>query len=101
VEIAQPFNLSGARARDRAFDWGAVTVSAFADGALMRNHRAPQPQRSIYSVGASLAWTPSDAFVARATYGYALKDVETAGKKNLQDRGLQFRVTLYPLRLLR
>ncbi|WP_293678415.1 ShlB/FhaC/HecB family hemolysin secretion/activation protein [uncultured Phenylobacterium sp.] len=101
VEIAQPLSLAGGRARDGGFDWGAFTVSAFADGAVMRNHRAPQPQRSIFSVGAALAWTPIDAFAARATYGHALKDVEVAGKKDLQDHGLQFRMTVYPLRLLR
>jgi hemolysin activation/secretion protein len=101
VEIAQPLNLSGNRSLERGFDWGAITVSAFADGAYMRNHKRPQPEHELYSVGASLTWTPIEALSARATYGYALKDIEAAGRKDLQDRGVQVRVTLYPLRLRR
>ena len=99
IELAQPLSLSGRQGAGRAFDWGAFTVSAFADGAVMRNDRPPHPQRSIYSVGASLAWTPSDALSARATYGHALKTIEAAGQKDLQDRGFSFRVTARPLRL--
>ncbi len=101
VELAHPINLSGRQGARRAFDWGAFSVSAFADGAAMRNAKAPQPQHLIYSVGAALAWTPSGALSARITYGYALRDVDVAGKRDLQDRGLQARVTLYPLRMLR
>ena len=65
----------------------------------MKNHRAPQPAHRIYSVGASLAWTPADALSARLTYAEALKEVDAAGRRNLQDRGLQFRVTVRPLRV--
>ena len=101
LELAQPIRLAGRQSRSSSFDWGAVTVSAFADGAYMRNHSAPQPEHRIYSVGASIAWTPADALFARLTYGKALHQVDAAGKRNLQDRGLQFRLTVYPLRLRR
>ncbi len=90
VELAQPLSLPGHRSASCAFDWGAFTVSGFADGALMKNHSTPQPDHRIYSVGASLAWTPADA----------VKEVDAAGRRNLQDRGLQFRVTVRPLRIV-
>lgn len=101
VEIARPFSLSGRRAAGRSFDWGAFAASVFADGAYVRNHRPPHPESRIYSVGASLAWTPSDAVSARITYGHALRDVEVAGNKDIQDRGWHGRLTVRPLRLLR
>lgn len=100
VELAYPLNLSRNRSRG-GFDWGAFTVSAFADGAYLRNHKPPQPEGEIYSIGASLAWTPADAFFARLTYADALNDLSLAGNKDLQDRGVQFRVTVYPLRIWR
>lgn len=100
VEIAQPLNLRGSGRRG-SFDWGAFTVSAFADGALLRNHKAPQPEHAIYSLGGSLAWTPSDALSARLAYGRALNKVDAAGERNLQDRGVHFRVTVRPLRMFR
>ena len=62
---------------------------------------ASPPESRIYSVGASLTWTPSDALWARVTYGHALRDVEVAGNKDIQDRGFHARVTVRPLRLLR
>jgi hypothetical protein len=64
----------------------------------MRNDRPPQPVHSIYGAGVSLAWTPSDAFAARITFAQDLKRVEFAGNRDLQDRGVQFRVTFRPLR---
>jgi len=98
VELAQPLRLSRVRAGPRAFNWDAVVVSAFADGALLRNAVAPQPEHSISSVGVSLAWTPSEALAARVTYAKALETVDVAGAKSLQDRGWEFRVTVRPLR---
>lgn len=98
VELARPISLSGRKGAAPAFDWGAFTVSAFADGALMRNDKPPQPVKSIYGVGVSLAWTPSEAFSARITFAQDLKKVEFAGNRDLQDRGVQFRVTFRPLR---
>ena len=99
VEVAQPFSLSGRRGASSAFDWAAFTVSGFADGAWMKNHRDPQPERRIYSVGASLAWTPAEALSARITYAEDLREVDAAGARDLQDRGVQFRVTVRPLRI--
>ncbi|HEX8669726.1 MAG TPA: ShlB/FhaC/HecB family hemolysin secretion/activation protein [Allosphingosinicella sp.] len=101
VELAQSFSLSGKRAADRAFDWGAFGASLFADGAYAHNADPPQPSRRfIASVGASLRWNPSDFVQARLSYGYALRDVQLPGSRDLQDRGFHFRVTLYPLQLL-
>ncbi len=101
VEFAHPLNLAGRQGGARAFNWGAFSVATFADGAVMRNAKVPQPQHWIMSLGTSLTWTPSDAMSARITYGYALKSVEVAGKRDLQDHGVQARLTIYPLRMLR
>ena len=98
IELSQPFSLS-ARGQS-GFDWGTFAVGAFADGAVLRNHgAAPLGTRSIYSVGASLSWLPSDAIAARVSYGHALKKVSNLGNRDIQDRGLHFSLTLYPLRL--
>lgn len=101
LELIQPLKLSGRRGGGRGFDWGALAVSAFADGAAMRNHDAPQPQHSIYSVGAALAWTPVAALAAQVTYGHALKRTEPPGEKDIQDHGLHVRMTVFPLRIFR
>ena len=100
IELAQPFSVSR-RGRDaRGTDWGAFSLSGFVDGAILHNRVAPQPvPRSIGSVGASLAWVPSDAISARITYARALSKVTPVGSRDLQDRGFQFRLTFYPLRL--
>ena len=100
IEFSQPFSISG---RDKSgFDWGAFAVATFADGARLHNSgAAPTATKSLYSVGASLSWIPSDAIVARITYGYALKDVGNLGRRDLQDRGIHFGLTVFPLRLLR
>jgi hemolysin activation/secretion protein len=99
VELARAVRLGGRPGA--TFDWGAFTVSVFADGAYMRNYEPPHPERAIYGVGASLVWSPSDALSARVTYAEDLKYVEPAGRINLQDRGFQFRVTTRPLRWFR
>jgi hemolysin activation/secretion protein len=99
VEIARPIRLGGRQGAGRTFDWGAFTVSGFADAAYLTNVEDPQPVHRIYSVGGSLAWTPADALSARITYAKALKDVESAGKRDLQDRGVSFRITVRPLLL--
>jgi hemolysin activation/secretion protein len=100
VELSQRFSLSGG---DRSgFDWGGFAVAGFLDGARLYNAgRAMTPTSSLYSVGASLSWVPSDAILAKFSYGHALKDVGNTGKEDLQDRGIHFGITLYPLRLLR
>ena len=102
LELGYRFSLTGGGAASSRFDWGAFRVSAFADGAIADNARAPEPfPRKVASVGASLAWRPSEALTARVTYGEALRDVTVTGKRHLQDKGFQFRVTLRPLLLFR
>lgn len=99
IELSQPFSLSDNR---RGFDWGAFRASVFTDAAYLRNERgAPLATKSLYSVGAALSWVPSDAIVARFSYGHALKDVGNAGNRDIQDRGMHFRIIVYPFRLLR
>lgn len=100
VELAYPFSLSGSSGAARGFDWGAFTLAAFADGAMVRNAEPPQPiPRELWSVGASLEWHPSDGVSLSLAYGYALKDVTQAGTRDLQDRGLHFRLTVHPFAL--
>ena len=102
IEFAQPFSLSRSGRDARGTDWGAFTLSAFADGALLKNRRAPQPVPDrLGSVGASLAWVPSEAISARITYARALVDALPVGSRDLQDRGFQFRLTVRPLLLFR
>lgn len=97
LELAQPLNL-GDPVGASAFRWGAFTASAFLDAAWVDNRRGSDPTpQSIASLGVSLAWTPSDALFARLTYGAALKEVPVSGGRDLQDRGLQFRITVRPL----
>jgi hemolysin activation/secretion protein len=102
VELSHPIRFGGEPRGTTRFDWGSFSISAFADAAYLRNARAPQPAPSfIPSVGASLAWTPTEALQARLSYGAALRDIEQTGSRDLQDRGLHFRVTFFPLRLFR
>lgn len=104
VEIAYPFSLSGVDGPRRRFDWGAFSISAFADAAYARTAEDPQPNPDfIASVGASLAWQPAEGLSLRATYGHALVDIvaNPSGMRDLQDRGFHFRLTVYPLRLAR
>ena len=99
AELAHSFSLSGNR-RPGAFDWGGFTASLFVDGARFRNAGPPQPEiKSIASVGASLAWTPSTAVRASIAYGHGLRDVPTPGNKSLQDRGIHFRILVHPMGL--
>lgn len=100
VELAQPFSLTGGRRDASGVDWGAFQAALFVDGAYLDNREGQQPApQSIGSVGISLAWTPIDAFQARITYGEALVDAPIVGERDLQDRGVQFRLTLRPTRL--
>lgn len=101
VELARGFNLSGRQGAGRRFDWGLFTASVFADGAYMRNVAGPQGPREIYGAGAALAWTPADWLFARLTLARDLKTVEAPGERDLQDRGVAFRVTLRPLLIWR
>ena len=97
VEFARPFDLGG-QAGASPFRWGAFTASAFLDAAWVDNRRSPGPTpHSIASLGVSLAWTPSEALFARVTYGEALRKVPIGGRRDLQDDGVQFRITVRPL----
>ncbi|WP_156840392.1 ShlB/FhaC/HecB family hemolysin secretion/activation protein [Novosphingobium aquimarinum] len=100
AELGYNLSLTGAARDADSFDWGAFRLSAFVDGALADNDRAPEPlPEEIAAVGASLAWQPSDAILARVTYAEALKDAGRIGKQTLQDKGFQFFVTVRPLKL--
>ncbi len=102
VELAQPFSLSRGGRDAKGTDWGAFSLSAFADGALLKNRRDPQPVPDrLGSVGVSLAWVPSEAITARVTYARALVDAVPVGSRDLQDRGFQFRLTVRPFLLFR
>jgi hemolysin activation/secretion protein len=101
LELARPIHLGGGRGGSGGFDWGAFSVIGFLDGASLRNRRPPQPGPAIYSLGAVIAWTPSDALSAQLTYGAPLNKVELSGKTDLQDRGVYFAVTVHPLRARR
>jgi hemolysin activation/secretion protein len=98
VELGRPLRLTRAPNGGAAFDWGAFAVTGFIDAAALRNSEDPQPERKLASLGAALAWTPSDAFAAQLTYGYALTRPPATGARNIQDEGLSFRVTVHPLR---
>lgn len=101
-ELYQPISLSGRGADVRGVNLGAFGASAFVDGAYLRNAIDPQPQPGgLASVGASLAWIPSDLVTARVSYAYAIIDARQVGSRDLQDRGFQFRLTLHPLALFR
>lgn len=102
VELARPFSLSGAAGRNRAFDWGAFTIAAFAEGAYVRNNRPPAPVAdAIGSVGLALAWQPSDALSLRLSYGHALVEVDATGSRDIQDDGIHIRLFVRPFHLLR
>jgi hemolysin activation/secretion protein len=98
MELGRPFRL-GRPQNGGGFDWGAFAVTGFVDAAALRNVHPPQPERKLASLGASLAWTPSDALAAQLTYGFALTTPPSTGAKDIQDRGVTFRVTVRPLRL--
>ncbi len=102
VELYQPVSLSGRGASANGVNLAAFGVSVFVDGAILSNALDPQPQPSeLASVGASLAWIPSDAFTARVGYAHALIEARQVGSRDLQDRGVQFRLTFHPLALFR
>jgi hemolysin activation/secretion protein len=99
IELARPFTLGGREDR-QGFNWGRFTASAFVDAAKFGNAGKVDPEpHSIASIGASLTWTPTDAFEASVTYGHALKNVEIPNEGSVQDKGVHFRVIAYPLRL--
>ena len=101
VELAQPFTLSGRSGAARDFDWGAFTVTAFLDAAVLGNREIADPVADeLLSAGASLTWRPSPGVQASVTYAHALNDVLAPGRRDLQDRGFHFALTLRPLELI-
>lgn len=101
IELVRSFSLTNAHRSRDAFDFGAFSVSAFLDGATVHNRGGLEPSpKTIGSVGASLGWEPSPAISGRVTYGKALKDAHPAGKRDLEDRGVSFRIIVRPLLLL-
>lgn len=102
LELAQTFSLSPSADARGEFDPLRFNASLFADGALLGNREGPPAiPDEIASVGVGLSWVPSKAFEAKVTYGETLIDVPLTGSRDLQDRGVSFRVTLRPLELLR
>jgi hemolysin activation/secretion protein len=102
VELARPFSLTGGRRDASGVDWGAFLVTAFVDGAVLRNVDGPRPAPDeLASAGVSLAWVPSEAIFARITFAESLIDAPIVGSRDLQDRGIQFRVTIRPFALFR
>jgi hemolysin activation/secretion protein len=100
IELARPFSLSGGGGARNGWDWGAFTAGLFADGALADNVAGPDPiPDAIAGIGLGLAWQPSDALSLRVDYGYALVDADQTGSRDLQDRGIHFRLTIHPLGL--
>lgn len=95
VELARPLRVGGGMKGLLGLEWGSLTASLFAEGAVVRNRDTDlQPDPSeIASIGAALAWTPSPRLTARISYGYALTDVPALGSTDLQDRGVSFAVT--------
>lgn len=100
IELAQPFDLGGRRGGGSTFRPGAFTASAFADAGYAHNRIAPQPLRQVLaSLGGKLVWTPAEWLSGMATYGHALRHVAVAGRRDLQDRGVSFQITVHPLGL--
>lgn len=98
IELAQPLGFGG-RGGAGGFDWTRFTVSVFAEGAVVENRggSAQPAARSIASLGVSLAWNPSEAISARVSFAEGLKSVPRAGERDLQDRGVHFRIVVRPL----
>lgn len=99
LELSQPFSLSGERTPGD-IDLGAFAVSAFVDAAWFDNTDAPDPPRDfIAGAGIGLAWLPSPAFTARIAWAENFYDAAIAGKRDLQDHGVYFAITVRPLQL--
>jgi hemolysin activation/secretion protein len=102
IELSQPFNLSRRSSAPQNFNPGAFAVSAFIDAAWLENIDVPDPPRDfIAGAGLALAWVPSPGFTARITWAHNFQDVRVPGPRDLQDRGVQFSVTLRPVALFR
>ena len=77
-------------------------VSAFADAAYAEILNRDLPSRNVLaSVGAGLAWIPTEAVELRFQYGLRLGDDLVQSDSSLANRGFHFRLTIEPLRLFR
>ena len=102
LELAQTFSISGRKGSRGDIDLGRFSISGFFDAAHLSNREgAPAIPDDIASIGASLTWIPSSAINVRITYGEALLSAPLTGSRDLQDRGISFRITIRPLELLR
>ena len=100
VELARPVHIGGAPNED--FDLGAFTLAGYLDGALAHNRAPPQPApHGIAAVGLEIDWSPLPGFLANLTYGHALKHVQAPGDRDIQDRGIEFRIVLHPIDALK
>jgi hemolysin activation/secretion protein len=100
VELAYPFSVSGRDSAAAGTDWGAFTASIFGDAAGFENAEGPRlGQNFIASAGAALAWTPGNLLEVAVSYGHRLRDVPLPQNKDLQDRGINFRITVHPAQL--
>ena len=50
---------------------------------------------------AGLQWRPAAGLQARIIYAHSLEDVVAPGRRDLQDRGFHFAITVRPLELFR
>jgi hemolysin activation/secretion protein len=99
AEIVRRVAIGPRRAAGR-FDWGALSASVFVDGAALHNRGGIQSEpQNIASAGVGASWTPSPSVNARIAYGVPFIDAPQPGKRDLQDRGVHFRVTVRPLGL--
>ncbi len=102
IEMAHPFSISPRGRAPGGWNWGAFTAGIFADAALADNFNGPDPSPDkIASVGVMLAWQPSAALSLRIDYGRALVDADQVGSRDLQDRGVHFRLVFHPLVLIK
>lgn len=96
LELTQPVTLGPDATGPLGLRWGRFVPSVFVDGAVARNaDSAFQPlPGEIASIGAALAWTPSDFLTARIVYGQALMGALVSGSRDIQDDGLSFALSL-------
>lgn len=104
IELSRVFSL------DRRSDAGTLAgrnlqrfrLSAFADAAYAETLNPDASSKDVLaSVGAGIAWIPSDAIELRVQYGLRLGDAFAQTDSSLANEGFHFRLTIEPLRLFR
>ncbi len=100
IELAQPFTIGSARTS--GFSPGRFTISAYVDGAMTHNKAGVRTApKSFGSAGVGLQWAPANWLSARINYAKAFNRVRLPVNRDVQDKGVSFRLTLYPLGLFR